>query len=618
MKKSRILPFFILFVFGSSLFLLETAAQQERGRVAGANQQPSAFMPNLIERDIKDAERELKRLVKGLSVEKIEIESSRLQPGQVIEQSPAPKTPLYPQTRVVLQFRKRDSQKTENLINEIGKIIGPALERTTVPDVRGKSVSQAKEILAGRKLRASTRSREEAVDSRLVVDQSPEPGKRVSPNSSVQLTLEQQRKPTTSTRAEPEQPKTTIVPSVIGQKPDVARQLIERADLIVGGITNEETAEGWGLVLRQSPQPRTRVDRRSAVNLVIAVRPPPVTVPNLRDLSLSRAEQELRQNGLNRGYVVGVSAQTPGAVVVNQSPLPGRQVDRGSDVGVTLDLPSTPTPTPTPLTVVPNLRGQSPEEVNRSLRAARLNPGQSTTQPSNSPQGTVVAQQPLPGASVAVGTAVSVVLAVPIQTPTATPTPTPTPVPVTVPDLRGKSRDEASRNLQTVKLRLGQVIAQPSNFPLGTVIEQQPPPGAKVEAGFVVNVVLAAKATPTVTPTPTPSPPTTPGWVTKLVEQIPKVLGVAGLGLLGLLLAGLLKRLIKPKPAPPNPPNPPTPPVAKPKLEYRTRDDQGTQAIEAYAGLCLPLELSLRPKFDAGRQWIEVAGQLIANEWSEV
>lgn len=610
MKRLILISMVLMFVLGD----LRSLAQERASQAQIAR--PRYFMPNLVGEDVDAAEQKLKGVYPRLSVKKKSVEESEFNPRQVVRHEPPARTELTAETKVVLYYKKSPSNSENGLSKVLGDLATELTREVVVPDVRGQFVRDAKRILKNNTLSARFRSKEDDSNDLTVVDQSPAPGTKVTARKIVTLTVAQPQRPAPPISYQPPRQRLTKVPELIGQPEADARQKIEQFRLVVGEITTEEASQNWGRVLRQSPLPETQVVLGTPVNLVIAVRPQPVIVPPLRGLSLGGAEQSLKRSELKRGFVVGVNPATSGAVVIDQKPAPGLRVDKGSSVNLTIGFPATPTPV---MVNVPDLKGQTTASASQQLRAANLRLGSVAKMESNLTQGTVIQQQPVPGAQVVVGTIVNIVLAIPPPLIPGTPTPTVTPTPVTVPDLRGKSRSEASQSLRAANLTLGQVTTQQSNFPLGTVIEQRPLPGVSVQSGLAVNVVLAASPIPPASPSPSlpPGPAPSDDWVTALITQIPKVLGVAGIGFAGFFLLGLMKRVFKKttsKEAMPPLASQSTPPVIKPKIEYRARDDQGAQRIESDTKFSVPFELTLRPRPDAGRQWIEVEGQLIANE----
>ncbi|MFL4479224.1 protein kinase [Paeniglutamicibacter sp. ORCA_105] len=107
----------------------------------------------------------------------------------------------------------------------------------------------------------------------------------------------------------------------------------------------------------------------------------------------------------------------------------------------------------------------------------------------------------------------------PSETPSPTPTPTPTrstPPPVTtvaVPNLFSMDGEQAAAALRELGLTPNEGEAQESNLVAGTVIDQSPRVGVKVEPGTTITYILSlgpAEPTPTPTPTPSETPSETP------------------------------------------------------------------------------------------------------------
>lgn len=146
---------------------------------------------------------------------------------------------------------------------------------------------------------------------------------------------------------------------------------------------------------------------------------------------------------------------------------------------------------------VPSLEGLTQDEAQERLDESNLVLGEAGETPSDSAaEGTIVEQEPQAGASVAPETSVSVTLSS-------------GPEQVSVPDLAGLGVAEAEQALAEADLKLGRQDETPSEVDaVGTVIEQDPVEGTKVEEGTAVNLVVStgsqqipdAQAAPAVTP----------------------------------------------------------------------------------------------------------------------
>ena len=86
-----------------------------------------------------------------------------------------------------------------------------------------------------------------------------------------------------------------------------------------------------GIVLTANPAAGTVVDHGSGVSLVVSKGPPPVTVPGVRDFTVSAAVAKLQSLGLH----VKIKYLFGGSVlgrVYSQSPAAGTVVPRGTTV----------------------------------------------------------------------------------------------------------------------------------------------------------------------------------------------------------------------------------------------------------------------------------------------
>ena len=136
-------------------------------------------------------------------------------------------------------------------------------------------------------------------------------------------------------------------------------------------------------------------------------------------------------------------------------------------------------PPPDPEVTVPDVTGMPFEEAVAALEAAELRAGRVGEVETESTAGTVVAQQPGPGASRTVGSAVDLTVA---RSPALT----------TVPNVAGLSVTDALRRLREAGLVPGARVRAPSDsLPSGTVVSTQPGPGTRVAIDTVVEVTVS-------------------------------------------------------------------------------------------------------------------------------
>jgi len=137
---------------------------------------------------------------------------------------------------------------------------GTEPETVTVPDVVGLSEAAAGAAIAsvGLVVGDITRENDNEVAAGLVLEQDPEGGEEVAPETEVDLVVS----------LGPEQ---VAVPDVVGMTQAAAETAITTAGLTVGTVTEEysDTVPS-GDVISQNPVANTVVDRGSAVNLVVS------------------------------------------------------------------------------------------------------------------------------------------------------------------------------------------------------------------------------------------------------------------------------------------------------------------------------------------------------------
>ena len=141
---------------------------------------------------------------------------------------------------------------------------------STFPMVRliGQLEADARRLVAAQDLvLADRKEKEDKEQAGRVVDQSPAPGAKVKAGDSVAIVV--------ATDGQVE------VPQVLGLTREDARMVLAKSDLVEGKISRKEAPpELNGRITAQSPQPRTRAARRSAVDMEVGVSRPTVATPN--------------------------------------------------------------------------------------------------------------------------------------------------------------------------------------------------------------------------------------------------------------------------------------------------------------------------------------------------
>ncbi|MFJ4629427.1 Stk1 family PASTA domain-containing Ser/Thr kinase [Streptomyces sp. NPDC088847] len=221
--------------------------------------------------------------------------------GKICSQDPDPTTSV-----------KKDS--TVNLVVSTGA------PKVVVPSVVGQSFDDASSTLTGDKYQFKVEKKEKVSgeDPGTVLEQDPALGAEVQKGTTITLTVAKAQAKST-------------VPDVSGKSCDDAKAQMQQNDL-VGNCTEVATTDTNlnGKVVATSPAAGTQVDKNSAVNIQIG-KVSQTQVPNVVGQTVKNAKQILQQNGFTNVQFTGNSDQGDNAIVTQQDPGQGTQVnDPGS------------------------------------------------------------------------------------------------------------------------------------------------------------------------------------------------------------------------------------------------------------------------------------------------
>jgi beta-lactam-binding protein with PASTA domain len=209
---------------------------------------------------------------------------------------------------------------------------------TTVPDVTGRNIDQARPFLEEREVlyRVRRRSSIQSPEGE-IIRQIPPPGTRVKENRPVDLYVSQG-------------PKYVVVPDLAGRSLLEARNYLMRdsgggdqqGNLSLGTISrvfSEDEPEGN--VVAQQPEGGEEAVQGSEIDLLVSKGPWPrrTTIPNVEGITLNEARVTLEEQFLEAGNLrYTYRADSPPSVVLDQFPPPGRLVKRGQSISLTVNL----------------------------------------------------------------------------------------------------------------------------------------------------------------------------------------------------------------------------------------------------------------------------------------
>jgi beta-lactam-binding protein with PASTA domain/predicted Ser/Thr protein kinase len=281
---------------------------------------------------------------------------------------------------------------------------------------------------------------------------------------------------------------TAEVPKVTGRSLERAETRLEGEGFKIGEVREIESENEPETVTEQDPIPG-EVDEdckllgffcsKPEVVLTVSTGPGSATVPSTAGQPLAKASAALEKAGFETQVDRVNSDKVGDGLVIHSDPSGGTSLTRGSTVVLTVS--SGPR-----LAKVPVVVGYQVATAEQQIRAAGLEPSV-TERPDPTPEGQVIRQTPSAGSRVDPGSTVTLVVSEGEET-------------ATVPNVIGKLRPDAVTALREAGLD-PTVSEQETNVPskVGKVTDQFPPPGAEVEPGASVTIVVG-KAPPVEAP----------------------------------------------------------------------------------------------------------------------
>ncbi len=195
-------------------------------------------------------------------------------------------------------------------------------DQRAVPSVIGSSAKRATLLLKKAGFEVKTHDVASEEPKGRVVAQDPAAGQRVDKGTTIDLAVSGG-------------PPDELVPSVVGLPSDQAVQELSSHGFKVTTDPTFSTKIKKGLAVRTSPKEGTAAPHGSRVRLFVSNGPPPVAVPDVVGQDKSDARRQLEDAGFSVS-VEQTFSDAPKNEVVSQSPSSGTQVDKGSQVTLTV------------------------------------------------------------------------------------------------------------------------------------------------------------------------------------------------------------------------------------------------------------------------------------------
>lgn len=194
-------------------------------------------------------------------------------------------------------------------------------EEVIVPDVVGKQMTLARQILEDKHLRVDLAETYDAnVPAGQVVSQSPEAGATVKTERLVTIYV--------SKGGEDME-----LPDLKGLSRSSAVTRITKMGLKMGSIYEKYSSEEAGTVISTDPAPGAKINKGATVDLTVSKgkQTKMVAVPNVTGITLEAARSSITSKGLKVGSVTKQNSKQAAGTIVSQSPSSG-EVEEGTSI----------------------------------------------------------------------------------------------------------------------------------------------------------------------------------------------------------------------------------------------------------------------------------------------
>ena len=183
-------------------------------------------------------------------------------------------------------------------------------------------------------------------------------------------------------------------------------------------VTYEQTDKyESGVIISQKPEAGTKIIKGSQVSLVVATTNENIPVPNVYGYSIEKAEQALKNDGLNSFKTMTVSSETvPEGQVVYTNPKATNLVT--ADTEITIYVSSGPSTTVIKTLKVPDVEGLTQDGARAFLEKYGFKNVSFVTQDSLVKQGIAISQSPSAGESVRADASIKVIISSGVTTTT--------------------------------------------------------------------------------------------------------------------------------------------------------------------------------------------------------
>ena len=192
----------------------------------------------------------------------------------------------------------------------------------TVPDVTGKQLTLARQILEDQHLRVTVAEAYDAsVPVGVVVSQTPEAGTKVKEERTITIYVSKGGEE-------------LEMPNLRGLKQSDAIDKLQQMGLRLGSAYETFSDEDSGTVISQDPRSGTRISKGQSVDITVSKgqKAKKISVPDVKGVPSDRARTMIEGSGLKVGSISEEESTQAAGTVVSQSPSAGSEADSGSAV----------------------------------------------------------------------------------------------------------------------------------------------------------------------------------------------------------------------------------------------------------------------------------------------
>ena len=209
-------------------------------------------------------------------------------------------------------------------------------EEVSVPDVTGRPMALARQILEDGKLRVNVAETYDAdTPAGQVVSQEPEAGAKVKSERLVTIYVSKGGE-------------SLEMPDLKGMTKASATERLMKMGLKVGSVYEKFAKDDPGTVTAQDPAPGKKLSRGQSVDLTVSKgeQKKTVSVPNVTGASLDAARSTLASHNLKVGSITRSASSQAEGTVVSQSPAETSEIEEGSTVDLVLATNGSQAPAP--------------------------------------------------------------------------------------------------------------------------------------------------------------------------------------------------------------------------------------------------------------------------------